>query len=493
MSSRSATWPMSISATCSTISPTDPHTRAILLYVEGITHGRKFMSAARAAARLKPVLVLKAGRSQAGARAAASHTGMLAGSDASMTPRSAAPACCGSATMAELFDAAETLALTARAARRAARDPDQWRRRRRSRDRRAGRARRAARRHCRPRRSRGSTGCCRRPGAAAIRSTSSATRRERVMRRRSTRCSPTRGRRGAGAQLPDGARGSGGGGAGRHRRDGVAARRDAARPQPVHRLARRALRGAGARAVQRGPDADLRNARGRRSPGLLHRVRYQRNQALLMETPAGAARSGRSPIPALPAPRSPPPSPPADPGSTRPKSRPCSTPTASRARNRVSPPIPTRPPPRPLRIGFPVALKIRSPDIVHKTDVGGIALGSRRCRSGARGRRRDARAHRRRDARKPGSTGSSCSRWSRADDAHRAARRASPTIRSSGPVILFGQGGTAVEVVRRQRRRAAAAQSAAGARPDGRAPASGGCCKAIATSRRPRSMRSPRC
>ncbi len=75
---------------------TEQRTRAILLYAEGITHGRKFMSAARAAARLKPVLVLKAGRSQAGARAAASHTGMLAGSDAFMTPPSAAPACCGS-------------------------------------------------------------------------------------------------------------------------------------------------------------------------------------------------------------------------------------------------------------------------------------------------------------------------------------------------------------------------------------------------------------
>ena len=39
----------------------DPHTRAILLYAEGITHGRKFMSAARAASRIKPVLVLKGG------------------------------------------------------------------------------------------------------------------------------------------------------------------------------------------------------------------------------------------------------------------------------------------------------------------------------------------------------------------------------------------------------------------------------------------------
>jgi acetyltransferase len=55
----------------------DPHTSAVLLYVEAVTHGRKFMSAARAAARNKPVLVLKAGRSPAGASAASSHTGAL--------------------------------------------------------------------------------------------------------------------------------------------------------------------------------------------------------------------------------------------------------------------------------------------------------------------------------------------------------------------------------------------------------------------------------
>jgi acetyltransferase len=60
----------------------DPKTRAILLYVEALTHARKFMSAARMAARLKPVIVVKAGRSAAGARAAASHTGALAGEDA---------------------------------------------------------------------------------------------------------------------------------------------------------------------------------------------------------------------------------------------------------------------------------------------------------------------------------------------------------------------------------------------------------------------------
>jgi acetyltransferase len=90
----------------------DPHTRAILLYIEGITHGRKFMSAARAASRLKPVLVLKAGRSTAGACAATSHTGVLAGADAVYDAAFRRAGMLRVATMAELFDAAETLALT---------------------------------------------------------------------------------------------------------------------------------------------------------------------------------------------------------------------------------------------------------------------------------------------------------------------------------------------------------------------------------------------
>jgi acetyltransferase len=90
----------------------DSGTRAILLYVEGITHGRKFMSAARAAARAKPVLVLKAGHSMSGARAAASHTGMLAGSDAVHQAAFRRAGMLRVGTMAELFDAAETLALT---------------------------------------------------------------------------------------------------------------------------------------------------------------------------------------------------------------------------------------------------------------------------------------------------------------------------------------------------------------------------------------------
>jgi acetyltransferase len=59
----------------------DRATDAILLYMEDVRQARKFMSAARAAARSKPTVVLKAGRAPEGARAAASHTGALAGAD----------------------------------------------------------------------------------------------------------------------------------------------------------------------------------------------------------------------------------------------------------------------------------------------------------------------------------------------------------------------------------------------------------------------------
>src|SRR3954468_16037528 len=59
----------------------DAETSSILLYIESIRAARKFMSAARAAARNKPVLVVKAGRAPEGAKAAASHTGALAGAD----------------------------------------------------------------------------------------------------------------------------------------------------------------------------------------------------------------------------------------------------------------------------------------------------------------------------------------------------------------------------------------------------------------------------
>jgi acetyltransferase len=59
----------------------DPHTKSIILYMESIGDARSFLSAARAVAYRKPVIVIKAGRTDAAASAAASHTGSLTGSD----------------------------------------------------------------------------------------------------------------------------------------------------------------------------------------------------------------------------------------------------------------------------------------------------------------------------------------------------------------------------------------------------------------------------
>ncbi|WP_324779080.1 bifunctional acetate--CoA ligase family protein/GNAT family N-acetyltransferase [Thiobacillus sedimenti] len=60
----------------------DTRTKGILLYIEGIRDARRFMSALRATARFKPVVMVKVGRHAAGSRAVASHTGALVGSDA---------------------------------------------------------------------------------------------------------------------------------------------------------------------------------------------------------------------------------------------------------------------------------------------------------------------------------------------------------------------------------------------------------------------------
>ncbi len=59
----------------------DPETQVIALYLEGVRDGRRFVSAAGAVTEEKPVVVLKAGRTPVGSRAVASHTGSLAGSD----------------------------------------------------------------------------------------------------------------------------------------------------------------------------------------------------------------------------------------------------------------------------------------------------------------------------------------------------------------------------------------------------------------------------
>ncbi len=88
----------------------DRATRAILLYVESITEARKFMSAGRIAARAKPVIVIKSGRSSAGAKAALSHTGALAGSDAVYDAAFRRAGMLRVYELRELFEAVVTLA-----------------------------------------------------------------------------------------------------------------------------------------------------------------------------------------------------------------------------------------------------------------------------------------------------------------------------------------------------------------------------------------------
>jgi len=87
----------------------DRGTRAILLYIESIRDARKFMSAARAAARIKPVLVIKSGRHAQGRKAALTHTGALAGSDAVYDAAFRRAGLLRVIDLDELFAAAETL------------------------------------------------------------------------------------------------------------------------------------------------------------------------------------------------------------------------------------------------------------------------------------------------------------------------------------------------------------------------------------------------
>lgn len=88
----------------------DPDVSAIVLYVESLTCLRKFMSAARAVSRVKPIVVLKAGRSAAGAAAASSHTGAMAGEDAVYDAAFKRAGMLRVETMDELFDCAELFA-----------------------------------------------------------------------------------------------------------------------------------------------------------------------------------------------------------------------------------------------------------------------------------------------------------------------------------------------------------------------------------------------
>ena len=435
---------MSISATCSTISPPIPQTRAILLYVEGITHGRKFMSAARAASRIKPVLVLKAGRSNAGARAATSHTGVLAGADAVYDAAFRRAGMLRVATMAELFDAAETLALTreqvgerlailtngggagvlatdalvAAGGQLAALSEETIAE--------LNRLLPATWSHGNPVDIIGDASGKRYADALAA-----LIRDPEVDAILVLNC-PT-----ALAQPEDAARC--GNRCGRRGRTG-----GAARPQRDHRLARRAFREGGAAALCRGPHRHLRNPRqrGRRFPA--PGPPSAQSRAADGNT-AGAAGCASSPISRRRGASSQRARGWESPGSIRKRPAPSLRPMASRSSPITLPQDPDEAAAVAASIGFPVALKIRSPDITHKSDVGGVALN---LGDADRVRREASAMLERVKAARP--------------DARLDGFLLQPMVSRPGavellvglvedpvfgPVVAFGQGGTAVEIV----------------------------------------------
>jgi acetyltransferase len=87
----------------------DPKTKSILMYIEGITDARKFMSAARHFARTKPIIVVKSGQFSESAKAAASHTGSLSGEDSIYDAAFKRAGIVRVNEIADLFNAAEVL------------------------------------------------------------------------------------------------------------------------------------------------------------------------------------------------------------------------------------------------------------------------------------------------------------------------------------------------------------------------------------------------
>jgi len=90
---------------------TDPKTRSILMYIEGLSDARKFMSAARHFARTKPIIVVKAGKFSESAKAAASHTGSLTGEDNIYDAAFKRAGIVRVNEIADLFNAAEVLGM----------------------------------------------------------------------------------------------------------------------------------------------------------------------------------------------------------------------------------------------------------------------------------------------------------------------------------------------------------------------------------------------
>ena len=90
---------------------TDPNTKVITLYLEGIQDGRRFLEVAERASKVKPVIVLKAGKTSAGARAVSSHTGSIAGTHSAYRAAFQQSGVIEVETVADLFDIALALDL----------------------------------------------------------------------------------------------------------------------------------------------------------------------------------------------------------------------------------------------------------------------------------------------------------------------------------------------------------------------------------------------
>ena len=90
----------------------DTQTRVIALYIEGITDGRRFIEIAKKVSQQKPVVVLKGGKTAAGARAASSHTGSLAVDDDIFTAAAKQAGLIQVQTLSELFETAQAFSIT---------------------------------------------------------------------------------------------------------------------------------------------------------------------------------------------------------------------------------------------------------------------------------------------------------------------------------------------------------------------------------------------
>jgi acetyltransferase len=87
----------------------DPRTQSIVIYMESVGDARAFLSAAREVSLTKPIIVIKAGRTEAAAKAAASHTGSLTGSDEVLNAAFRRTGVLRVDSIAEVFDMAELL------------------------------------------------------------------------------------------------------------------------------------------------------------------------------------------------------------------------------------------------------------------------------------------------------------------------------------------------------------------------------------------------